>query len=392
MSTRKELTCSHFPVTTRALFLAVCAFVGMRWPGASSSGQMNILVTGASGFVGSRLIPALFTGGHRVSALARDPSRGDFDPRTVEVFAGDVLTGEGLVQALADVEVAYYLIHSMERPPARERPRTAQVNMGSFSERERRGAENFAEAAMSAGVTRIVYLGGPTASWLTHPGRGTGEHATGGERSPHASDRPSPHPDDGLSPHLRSRAEVERVLREAVPGTVALHASIVIGAGSRSFRFMVRLIERMAVLPLPAWREHRTRPIDARDAIAMLVAAASTPEGAGRSLDIGGAQILNYGEMIERIAELMLVARPTVRLEVNATALTGRVAAAVAREDPELVIALMESLQGDLLPDGPNGNAHLHAAESLGVELHGFDAAVEYALREWELIEPLAAR
>ncbi len=342
---------------------------------------MRILVTGASGFVGSRLMPELLTREHRVRALARDPATVDLDHMDVTLMAGDVLTGEGLAPALKNVEVAYYLIHSMERSRARARPKTAPADATSFPERERLGAERFAEAAATSGVRRIVYLGGPTAAWPQKP-----------TRKPNEPLGVSDGPPDGLSKHLQSRAAVESILREAVPDTVALRASIVIGAGSRSFRFMVRLIERMPVLPLPSWREHRTRPIDGRDAIAMLVAAASVPAVAGRSLDVGGSQALSYGQMIERIAELMLVARPSANLGVNATALTGRVAAAIAREDPELVIALMESLQGDLLPDGPSGDAHLRAAESLGVELHGFDAAVERALREWETVEPLAAR
>jgi uncharacterized protein YbjT (DUF2867 family) len=342
---------------------------------------MRILVTGASGFVGTRLMPELLASGHRVRALARDPATVDLDRMDITVATGDVLTGEGLARALADVEVAYYLIHSMERSPQRAQPKTARTGATSFSERERLGAEHFAEAAAAAGVRRIVYLGGPTAAWLRKP---AGE--------PNEPMGVSDGPPDGLSKHLQSRAAVESILREAVPDTVALRASIVIGAGSRSFRFMVRLIERMPVLPLPSWREHRTRPIDGRDAIAMLVAAASVPAVAGRSLDVGGSQALSYEQVIERIAELMLVARPTVKFGVNPTALTGRIAAAIAREDPELVIALMESLQGDLLPDGPSGDAHLRAAESLGVELHGFDPAVERALREWETIEPLAAR
>jgi hypothetical protein len=109
------------------------------------------------------------------------------------------------------------------------------------------------------------------------------------------------------------------------------------------------------------------------------------PIGA-RRLEVGGPYVLSYGEMLTRIAELMLVGRPALRLRVNLTALTGRVAAAIAGEDPELVLPLMEGLQGDLLP------ADDHAMELLGVRLHSFDAAVEHALAEWELSERLAAR
>jgi uncharacterized protein YbjT (DUF2867 family) len=139
------------------------------------------------------------------------------------------------------------------------------------------------------------------------------------------------------------------------------------------------------VLALPAWRRYRTQPIDERDVIEMLLSAASAPVG-GRSLDVGGPDVLSYGEMIERIAELMMVSRPALGLGVSMTPFTARVAAAIAGEDPDLVLPLMESLDGDLLP------ADEHAAELLGVELHSFDAAVEHALCEWERSERLAAR
>jgi hypothetical protein len=117
----------------------------------------------------------------------------------------------------------------------------------------------------------------------------------------------------------------------------------------------------------------------------MLAACASAPQG-GRHLEIGGPDILTYGEMLGRIAELMLINRPALRLKVNMTAVAGRVAAAIASEDPELVLPLMEGLQGDLLP------ADDRAAELLGVRLHSFDGAVEHALAEWEQAERLAAR
>jgi uncharacterized protein YbjT (DUF2867 family) len=329
---------------------------------------MRILVTGASGFVGSLLVPALQARGHDVLALGRDPERvrsalartypAATDLAELEIVRGDALTAEGLQQALGGVDVAYYLIHSMERSAATNSP---------FAERELRAADNFATAANDAHVRRIVYLGGllPREQPATD-----GEHAVAVVR---------------VSRHLASREQVERVLLAAVADSLALRASIVVGARSRSFRLLVHLVERMPLLTLPAWRTYRTQPIDARDVTAMLTACATTPLS-HRQLDIGGPNVLTYGELLTRIAELMLVSRPTVKLPVNLTSITGRVAAALASEDPELVVPLMEGLHSDLLP------AQHHAAELLGVKLHSFDASVEHALAEWESFEPLAAR
>ena len=305
----------------------------------------KVLVTGASGFVGAALIPRLQRDGHDVRAFGRAAGR---VRAKVPVVEGDAVTGAGLDAALHGVECAYFLIHSMESAGA--------ANDGDFAERDRRAAGAFAEAARRAGVRRVVYLGGLV-----------------------PADAPP-------SPHLASRLEVERILLGAAPDAVAFRASIVIAAASRSFRFLVHLVERLPVLALPAWREHRTQPIDGRDVIEFLARAATAPGLAGRSLDIAGRDVVSYADMIERIREAMVVGRPALRLRLEATPVASRVAAAIAGEDHALIGPLMEGLSHDLLP------RDAEAAELLGVRLHSFEAAVERALRDWEAAEPLAAR
>jgi uncharacterized protein YbjT (DUF2867 family) len=168
---------------------------------------------------------------------------------------------------------------------------------------------------------------------------------------------------------------------------VALRASIVIGAGSRSFRFLVRLVERLPVLAVPAWHTNRTNPIDERDVIEMLARAADANGVCGESLDVGGPDVVTYGELIDRIRDHMLLARPTLRFKrLQLTPIASRISALIAGEQYELIGPLMESLEGDLLV------ADNRATELLGVRLHSLDAAIEHALREWEATESLAAR
>lgn len=308
---------------------------------------MIVLVTGASGAVGTDLVPRLVAAGHRVRAFARDPARVT-DPEVSEVVRGDAVAGTGLDAALDGVDVAYFLIHSMETAAA------ADAAGAGFAERDRRAAAQFAEAAREAGVRRVVYLGGLVPA------------------------------DAAASPHLASRLEVEETLLAAAPEAVALRASIVIGARSRSFRFLVRLVERVPVMPLPDWRENRTAPIDARDVMSYLVAAGTAPVVDGpMSLDIGGPEVMTYAAMIERIRDALVLGRPRLDLPLRMTALTSRIAAAIAGEDPALIEPLMGSLGSDLLPRDDR------AAALFGVRTHDFDAAVERALRDWEALEDL---
>ena len=307
---------------------------------------MNILVTGISGYVGSRLVPRLLRDGHAVRGLSRHGQGSRGFPGQVAVVQGDAVTGAGLDRALSGIEVAYYLIHSME----------PSLN-GSFADRDRAAAENFARAAQAAGTRRIVYLGGLLPA--------------GGP----------------VSPHLESRLEVERTLLAAADDSVALRASIVIGAGSRSFRFLVRVVERLRVLAVPAWGTRRTAPIDERDIVELLARAATNQEVGGKSLDAGGPEVVTYGELIDRIRDHLLLGRPTISLgPLTLTPIASRIASVIAGEEYELIGPLMESLGEDLLAADDRG------VQVLGVRLHSLDAAIEHALRELEVAEPLAAR
>jgi uncharacterized protein YbjT (DUF2867 family) len=287
---------------------------------------MRILITGPSGAIGAALARSLGDE-HELRGLSRDPSRVAPD-LPLELIRGDALSGIGLQEALEGVEIGYYLIHSMEPAPA----------AASFEQRDR------------------VYLGGLL------PLTGS------------------------ASAHLESRGEVERILLAAVPDSVALRASLVVGARSRSFRAIVSLIERLPVVPLPPWRRNRTQPIDERDTIAYLAAAATAVDVGGRAFDIAGPEVLSYAAMIERIAGLLLLSRPTLRLPLAAGPLASALAAAVSGQPNELLGPLMRSLEHDLLADD------MAARAAFAVPLHGFDAAVEHALREWDELEPRGVR
>ena len=308
---------------------------------------MRILVTGVSGYVGASLVPRLQRDGHEVRGFARSRERvAAAGVHLDDLVLGDAVAGTGLAEALDGADAAYFLIHSMEGAAG-----------GAFPEQERRAAEGFASAARDAGVRRIVYLGGLA-------------------------------PQDGtMSRHLASRLAVEATLLAAAPESVALRASIVVGARSRSFRFLVHLVERLPVLALPAWREHRTQPIDGRDVLEFLAAAATLDRAhAGRSWDVAGPDAMTYEQLIDGIAEAMLVDRPKLGLGFSMTPVASVVAAAVAGEEVGLIGPLMESLEHDLLP------RHDGAAAAFGVRLHGFRAAVERALREIEESEEVTAR
>ena len=216
-----------------------------------------ILVTGATGYVGGRLVPRLLEAGYRVRVLARDPDRlqGRAWLDRVEVARGDALHSESLPEAMAGVDAAYYLIHSLG-------------GARSFEHRDLEAARTFAKAARAAGVQRIIYLGG------------LGD------------------PEADLSRHLRSRQETGEALREAGVPVTEFRAAIIVGSGSVSFEIIRYLTERLPVMICPRWVYTRVQPIAIRDVLAYLVEALRVPESAGRIIEIGGRDVLTYGEMM----------------------------------------------------------------------------------------------
>lgn len=216
----------------------------------------RVLLTGASGYVGGRLLPALEAAGCKVRCLARRPDvlAGRVSPAT-EIVKGDLFDRASLDAALRDVDVAYYLVHSMG-------------SSGSFEEADRQAALNFGQAAHAAGVGRIVYLGGL--------GRD----------------------DEALSAHLRSRQEVGGLLRRSGVPVLEFRASIVIGSGSLSFEMIRSLVERLPIMITPRWVNVLAQPIAIRDLLSYLIAALEVPASEYRVYEIGGADQVTYADIM----------------------------------------------------------------------------------------------
>jgi uncharacterized protein YbjT (DUF2867 family) len=287
-----------------------------------------ILLTGASGYVGSQLLRELRSSGRDVRALTRRPEAARL-PDGVDLRRGDALSGDGLDAALEGCGTAYYLIHSMD---GRE----------DFAARDRAAARTFAAAARRAGVRRLIYLGG-----------------LGG--------------DDARSEHLRSRNEVAEVLAEHGPPMVHARAAMVIGRGSASFEILRHLVDRLPAMIAPRWVDTRTQPVavgDAVRALAALGALAAAPE----EVQLGGADVLTYREMMSRYARLAgRLRRPLIKVPMFTPRLSSYWVALVTPVPLGLIKPLVEGLGSEMVvrtppPAGVN-DAPL-----------GFDAAVRAAL------------
>lgn len=263
----------------------------------------RVLLTGATGYIGGRLLRRLEDGQRQVRCLVRDASRlGGARGGATEIVEGDVLDEACLDRALAGVHTAYYLVHSM-------------ASSADYDEVDREAAATFGRAAARAGVKRIVYLGGLTDDTAT------------------------------VSKHLESRAETGRVLRDSGVPVVEFRASVVIGAGGLSFEMIAALVERLPIMVTPRWVSTPTQPIAIADVLAYLVAALDLPEGSQGVFEIGGADVVTYGGMMRQYAALRGLTRRFVSVPLLTPRLSGLWLALVTPAHAQVGRALVEGLR-----------------------------------------------
>ena len=296
---------------------------------------MEILVAGATGYIGGRLVPQLVEAGHDVRCLTRRPEKlaGVAWADAVEVVQGDALDADSLPGAMDGIEAVYYLVHS--------------IGTGhDFEDTDRRAATNVAEAAKAAGVGRIVYLGGLI-----------------------------PAEDEEASPHLASRAEVGQIFLDSGVPAVVLQAGVVIGSGSASFEMLRYLTERLPVMITPTWVESRVQPIAVRDVLTYLAGSLTLPEGTNRRFDVGGPDVLTYREMMQRYAAAAGLKRRVIfPVRVLSPWLSSQWVNLVTPVPKAIAQPLIESLRNSVVVGEDD------ITERIPTELLGFDEAVHLAL------------
>ena len=297
-----------------------------------SDQEKRVLLTGATGYVGGRLLSLLEQRGCELRCMVRRPE--DLEGRvraTTEVVKGDVLDSESLARVLENVDTAYYLIHSMG-------------TKGSFESQDRLAAENFGRAARTAGVRRIIYLGG-------------------------LGDK-----DQQLSPHLRSRHEVGQILAESGCQVVELRASIVIGSGSLSFELVRALVERLSVMICPKWVSTETQPIAIEDLLNYLLAALDWEGEESRTFEIGGPDIVTYGQIMKEYARQRGLQRVMISVPVLTPRLSSLWLGLVTPVYARIGCKLVESMRNPTVINDPS------ALEVFDVKPRGLRKAISRAL------------
>jgi uncharacterized protein YbjT (DUF2867 family) len=272
------------------------------------------LVTGASGYIGSRLVRELHSLGEPVGCVARDPRRVRFDP-AVTVHRADMLDPDSLSTIGEGYTTAYYLVHSMGRGGGSD-----------YEQRDARAASNFAHFAARAGIERIVYLGG-------------------------LGDRPA-------SQHLRSRLRVGEILRDEGPSLTWFRAGMVVGAGSESYRTLRSLVERLPVMLAPSWLATPTQAIGIGDVLRYLIEAPRIAETRSLEIQIGSAEVLTYGEMLDQMADALgLRRRPRIPVPLLTPWLSSHWIGLITPVDAGIARPLIEGLSTDTTVTDPSGMA-----------------------------------
>lgn len=305
---------------------------------ASSNGRGLILVTGATGYIGGRLVPRLLETGYRVRCLVRDAARLQGRPwhGAVDVVVGDVLQADSLEPAMQEVHAAYYLVHSMG-------------GGFDFHQRDLKAAGNFAAAAGAAGIERIIYLGGL------------------------AEDSPD------LSAHLRSRQQTGDALRSAGVPVTEFRAGVIVGSGSLSFEMIRYLTERVPAMICPRWVYTRTQPIGIRDVLEYLTAALEVPESSGQVIEIGGSDIVTYGDMMMTYADVRGLKRMMVPVPVLTPRLSSYWVNLVTPINAAIARPLIEGLRDESVVGDPIARQVFP-----GIQPVGYRTAVERALARLE--------
>lgn len=294
----------------------------------------HVLVTGATGYIGGRLITPLLDRGYLLRVLVRDPQRLQGRPwrDQVNVVQGDVLQPDTLVPAMKGVDAAYYLIHSMS-------------SRGNFHQRDLTAAANFARTARAAGVQQIIYLGG------------LGD------------------PESDLSPHLESRQATGRELAAHGVSVTEFRAAIIVGSGSISFEMIRYLTERLPVMICPRWVYTRVQPIAVDDVLSYLTAALEVPGSAGQVLEIGGRDVLTYAEMMKIYAEIRELKRLLIPVPVLSPGLSSHWVHWMTPVSASITRPLVEGLRNEVI-------VREKQAQALFPDIHplGYRTAVQKAL------------